>query len=375
MLKTLILKHAITLLGVVCAINLCAQHIQLQPRPASPGSFGSKDLWNTDLVHTGSLPANIKLRATIQTGNNGPLLVEALSSPLSISSPFTSLNEQLVKTASLNYFNQQLKQSDLSSRSFPAGDYIYCLYVLNPVNNEMITQQCITVAVSILVPPILIYPANKESVQEKNPLLTWLSPGALTSGTPISYVLTLVELFAEQEPADALLRNRPLVYEKNILQTSLQYPYSAPALVYGKHYAWQVEAISNTGTSYGTTPVWSFTLNKDSISEADVYKDQSYIDVRTSAQHQVYYAKGTLKLRYTDRRYPASVSYRIFDETGNLVTKKPVTLQALEKDNWYELNFEKELKLKHKNKYRFELYNERDVFKINFIYIDPLRVK
>ncbi|MES2689398.1 MAG: hypothetical protein V4658_03290 [Bacteroidota bacterium] len=374
MFKNLFLKRVIALLCIVLSANLYAQRIQLQPRPASQASFGSKDLWNADLSHTGPLPENIKLRATIQS-TNSILLVEALSLPLSISASFTSLNELLVKTASLNYFNPQVQQSDLSSRSFPGGEYLYCLYVLNPVTNEVITQQCVTVAVSLLVPPVLIYPGNKESVQEKNPLLTWLSPGALSSAAQTSYILTLVELYPNQEPADALLRNRPLVYEKNIPQTSLQYPYSAPALTYGKQYAWQVEAIGNTGASYGLTPIWSFTLNQDSVLEADVYKDQSYVDIRTSAEHQVYYAKGLLKIKYSERKYPAVISYRVFDEAGNPVNRKPVALQVMDKENWYDLNFEKELPLKHKQRYRFELYNERDVFKINFVYIDPLRVK
>lgn len=374
MLKNLTLKPAIVLLCMICTTSLYAQRMQLQQRPVSPNSFGSKDIWNADLTHNGPLPENIKLRATIQAGN-GTMLFEAFSMPITINAVVTSLNEQLVKTGSLNYLNPQLQQSDLSSRSFPGGDYLYCLYVLNPTTNEVITQQCATISVLLTVPPVLIYPGNKESVQEKNPLLTWLSPGALSASVQVSYILTLVELYPNQEPADALLRNRPLVYEKNIMQTSLQYPYSAPALVYGKQYAWQVEAIGSTGASYGATPIWSFTLNHDSVQEADVYKDQSYIDIRTSAEHQVYYAKGTLKLRYTDRRYPARISYRIFDEAGNPVNKKPFTLQALEKDNWYELDLEKEFALKHRTKYRFELYNEREVFKINFIYIDPLRVK
>jgi hypothetical protein len=366
----------ITVAALLLLLYMCgsAQNIQINIRPITNVTFGSKDFWNIDVITSQQLPVNLVFKTDVKD-RQGNLVAEALSKVLTLQSSFTSLTNGMAAGGPVTFHHAEIRQSDLVSRSFPAGEYQYCVAALDPATSELIAQQCMQVMVKMLTPPILVYPSNKETIQEQHPLLTWLSPGPLSSSGQVSYALTLVELYPDQNPFDALLRNRPLLHQKNIPATSFQYPYNSPALAYGKHYAWQVEAMDINGVSYGQTEIWSFTLAHDSATPVQVFNDQSYIDIRESAENGAYYAKGLLKIKYTERKFPSTLSYLVFDTDGHAVTKKAVALQALGKDNWYELDFEKELHLKHNQKYRFELYSRQQVFKFYFTYINPVRTR
>ncbi|SFH37112.1 hypothetical protein [Pedobacter insulae] len=373
MLKILPVKLLAVCLLFTLPLKLLAQNIQINLSPSLSNTFGSADIWNASIINPMQSPLSVKLKATVNAGS-GAALFEAVSAPLTLNEPVVTLNHQNVQTQSINYFNPKVRESDEKSRSFPTGEYMYCLFIIDALTGEVKAQECMPVSIKVLTPPILIYPGNKESVQEKNPLLTWLFPGPISNPDEVKYTLTLVELYPDQSAFDGMLRNRPLIYEKGISQTSLQYPFNAPELKFGKNYAWQVEAVSVNGASYGLTEIWEFNLQPDSLKEADVFPDQSYVDIKNSAAYQVYYAKGTLKIKHTQRKYPQTLRYAIYTEDGAPVYTKGI-LQALAKDNWFEIDLEKEQHLKHKQKYRFELGSGEELYKVYFYYINPLRLK
>ncbi|MBX3101284.1 MAG: hypothetical protein KF690_02110 [Bacteroidetes bacterium] len=88
--------------------------------------------------------------------------------------------------------------------------------------------------------PVLLSPADDAVLYSGNPIFVWSAPGA------VQYAVTLVEcqlLYGStyQTPAIALLSNPP-VYQSVVTTSTLIYPISAPALLSGKRYAWQVQA-------------------------------------------------------------------------------------------------------------------------------------
>lgn len=374
MTKIQFVKKLVLCLLFTLSFKLQAQTIQINLHRPISSTFGSKDVWSADIVNPSQSTLSVKLKSTISS-STGNILFEAVSMPINIVGQITSLNTINVITASSNYYNQQVQQSDETSRSFPTGSYNYCMFLIDAVTGETKAQQCIPITVKILTPPILIYPQNKETVQEKNPLLGWLLPGPTNNPNEIRYTLTLVEQTSNQNPVDAILRNRPLLYEKGLSQTSIQYPYQAPALNYGKNYAWQVEAFNTENVSYGKSEIWSFTVKADTFSVVQADVDQSFIEITKSAENAVYYATGVLKIKYSDRQFPKTLSYYIYDETGNPVHKNASTLMALAKENWYNINLENEFTLKHHKRYRFELYDGRNMYKLFFVYLNPVYKK
>jgi acyl-CoA hydrolase len=370
----------ITCVGIIlCTIlsgfvPLYAQQLNLKLRFASPVYFGTNHLWDVDVIKTDNTPIEVTLKVVVKSSTGQPL-VEASSAPIKFIEPFTTLSNANVTVNSLLFFNKDLERSNQVSRSFPAGEYVYCIYALNNATGETKAQYCTNISVRNLTPPILIYPFNQSTIQEKNPMLNWLAPGAISADLNIKYHLTLVELYPKQKANDGLVRNRPIVDQTAISTTTMQYPFNAPALIYGKQYAWQVEAYKENNQPLGVSEVWSFTLAPDSLKEVSINTDQSYIDIVQSASSAVYYAKGVLKLKYNTRKYPLKMTYQVFDMQETLINHRESVLMALSQENWYDIDMEKELKLKHEHRYRFELFDGKNLYKLYFTYLNPVRSK
>ena len=360
----------------MCTIGnaLLAQQLTITTRSQLSNNFGVKDFWNLDLVKPDEKPMDIQLRVTLQS-LKGKILVEAVSNPITLTTRFTGLNAQMVVIKNLQFYDNEAQRSNQTTGSLPAGDYQYCIYALNNITGEIKAQQCINITIRNLTPPVLIYPFNAAIIQEKNPLLTWLSPGANTNGLSINYTLKLIELYPKQTAIDGLLRNRPLLYQNNITTTSLQYPFNAPVLAYGKSYAWQVEAYDGSQQPVGVSEMWSFTLLPDSAKAAEAGLDQSYIDITEGAPNAVYYAKGVLKIKYNTRQYPSRLTYQVIDANENIMNRNESLLMALTKENWYDIDMETNLNLKHGQRYRFELFDGKNNYNIYFTYLNPIRTK
>ncbi len=354
--------------------QLSAQQLSIGTRPQLSNTFGAKDFWNIDVMKSDQTNLSIQLKVTLQS-SQGKLLVEAFANTITLTNAVTNLNIQTVTVNKIQYYDNEVQRSNQITGSFPAGNYQYCIYALNTITGEVKTQQCNNITIRNLTPPVLIYPFNSTTIQEKNPMLTWLSPGANTAGLSINYTLTLVELYPKQNAIDGLLRNRPLLYQNKITTTSLQYPFNAPPLAYGKNYAWQVEAYDASQQSLGVTEIWSFTLAPDSVKVVEVNNDQSYIDITQSAANAAYYAKGVLKIKYNTRQYPTRLTYQVLDANEQVMNNNESVLMALTKENWYDVDMESALHLKHGQRYRFELFDGKNNYNIYFTYLNPVRTK
>jgi len=85
--------------------------------------------------------------------------------------------------------------------------------------------------------PMLLSPADGDSLQSSYPVFSWLSP-PLNGGS--SFTFRLVEQLPHQSPSVALLSN-PVLHERTGLRSmTYLYPIDAPALLENRSYAWQV---------------------------------------------------------------------------------------------------------------------------------------
>lgn len=367
--------YAALLLAVLAiASPVWAQDYQAVFKPSVSTRYGSQDLWNFDVISNRGDDRTVTLRNTLQS-TKGEVLVESFSNSVLLRPGFNAIHSSIA-SGNVKYYQPQLEQSDRASRSFPPGSYLHCIEVIDPVSNEHQSLGCAPVQVQVLNPPMLVYPGNRNKIQEKHPLLTWLPPTPLADLSNVRYHLTLVEQYPKQQPGDALLRNRPVLYQKDILSNTLQYPFSSPALEYGKSYAWQVEATDMNGISYGVTETWSFLLGADSVEDLHISKDQSYIDIKTSDNRSIYYAVGDLRIKYVSKQFPSSIRYKLLTEDGKVIADNPPPLTVAARDNRYDIPVDRLAGLKHKQQYQIELTDDRrELYRLRFVYVDPLRIK
>lgn len=98
-------------------------------------------------------------------------------------------------------------------------------------------------------------PDNKDTIEEKRPLLTWIPPSPVYQGT--MYHLTLTEKKEKQTCIESLNNNVPIIDKKSIQTNILNYPVEAPTLTEGKTYCWRVAAYRND-KEYTRSEEWEF---------------------------------------------------------------------------------------------------------------------
>lgn len=91
---------------------------------------------------------------------------------------------------------------------------------------------------------LLNIPMDGDTINTKNPLLSWSLWGELPTNTVREYYqIILVELQENQDASAGILMNTPLLRVDHLVQNQLFYPYDAPELEEGKWYAWEIQKI------------------------------------------------------------------------------------------------------------------------------------
>jgi hypothetical protein len=116
----------------------------------------------------------------------------------------------------------------------------------------------------------LIYPADEDVIDTKNPVLTWSHSEPFNILLPNDhFLLRLVEV-DEGQSANEALSNNPILYRKKMRSHQVPYPFNAQELMPGKNYAWQVSQVSNQSI-VNQSDVWSFSIKKEKEPEAKKY--------------------------------------------------------------------------------------------------------
>ncbi|RJP63209.1 MAG: hypothetical protein C4539_16680 [Ignavibacteriales bacterium] len=164
-------------------------------------------------------------------------------------------------------YNASFKNIIVQTGNLPEGDYTTCAEVKQV--NTMLSQSCADFAIILAGSPALSLPTHMSVINTTMPVLQWwqveVPPPLL-----VDYKFKLCEMLPGQTPLKAVQSNQP-VYETVLTsQTILQYPPEALPLEEGKQYAWQVQAVSGSGSpsvvqfkTDGKSEVWSFKIFKE----------------------------------------------------------------------------------------------------------------
>lgn len=166
------------------------------------------------------------------------------------------------KVADAQYSSSKQGEYIRTAHALPSGTFRICIDLIRSGTQEISDQFCDELESDFNQYLYLVFPADKDTVESKTPLLMW------THNEPFSllaqgeyYRMIVTEMKDRQKPEEAITVNPP-VMTKNFLTThNLQYPYDAPQLAEGGHYAWQVQKVSN-GVITNKTEAWEFFIRK-----------------------------------------------------------------------------------------------------------------
>jgi hypothetical protein len=135
----------------------------------------------------------------------------------------------------------------------PEGVYRFSIEALDFNRNTLVSNKGMTVAWMILNdPPLLNLPRNDTKIRILDPVnipFTWTPrhTGSPNAAFSTEYIFRMVEIWpANRNPYDAFL-SQPVLYEVITTQSQIVYGPAEPAMIPGRKYAWQVQALDTDG--------------------------------------------------------------------------------------------------------------------------------
>ncbi|MGQ3014950.1 MAG: hypothetical protein ACT6QS_14670 [Flavobacteriales bacterium] len=232
---------------------------------APPPQFSHDDLWNLSITRTNTADNYAQFYIALRIYNtHNQLEVKTNSATLALPDVLTVINLgtiSRVQPFTINYYNGGTLQQIIGSGGiFPPGTYNvdFTLYG-RPSDGEFtelgsVLEQLI---VDAMWPPMLLSPADGDSIQTPNPALSWTPAFSTYLSGAVSYILRVVPIYNDQSKQQAITANLPQYTENNVPMPLQIYPNTAQPLEEGKRYAWQVEGRMGN-SSLGYSEVWEF---------------------------------------------------------------------------------------------------------------------
>jgi len=294
---------------------------------APPPTFTFNDLWHFTVVRgTSDAYTQFYVSMRIFEGPNHQLNVKSNSVTLTLavgSQYYNGGNISLLQPFTTSYYNATLLQQAISmGGQFPPGSYTvtYTLYG-KAADGEFtpLAEESIEAVIDLMWPPILLWPEDNDTIADPYPPLSWTPAFSSSYTGQITYTLNMVELLTGQSAKQAIVSNPSFFTTANLVNTFYPYGASAPALVNGKTYVWQVMA--TLGSASAMSQVWQFTYATTQL--AFVFPGNLYTPVTKTLDGGYHLAKNKmLKIKYVEEYELPNNSYllyNIYDKHGKKI--------------------------------------------------------
>ena len=274
-------------------------------------------LWNLSVVNTGTPNINVKIDMTFTDVANNQIVFTASTRTFSLTQQVTTLRENDLLPIIYNILNSSYNVDANLNGFLPIGNFEVCFAVMkvNAETFDKLAEECDVIEVEPVSPPILIEPADEDSLYQVRPFFTWIPPSPSSSFNNLSYDWKLVELTGIQNAADAIQQNVPLYSAEGVMTNSLLYPVSVPPLDTGKIYAWQVAAKSSNN-AISKSEIWTFKIKKDVETEVTSVSNGSYIPLINKSEASYSTVTKELRFEYLNEINDTSVSINYYDITS-----------------------------------------------------------
>jgi hypothetical protein len=317
-----------------------------------PAGLVQKDqLWNLVISNNKADVLDVSIKMNLQDAVTGQVVLSASTGNILIGKGVKIISIKDIQPVLYNYNVQELSRTNL-----PMGAYTACYRLLsnNGERQDVLGEDCISINIDPLSPPLLNTPADKSDVQTPYPQFSWMPPAPFDMFNNLSYDLLVKELLPNQNATEAIQYNTPIYSRTNINQPYETYAGSFTKLEIGKTYAWQV--VAKNGLSYAAkTEVWTFKFVNEIAPVAT--DDDSYLllDNRLTGTYKI--AKNVLHVKYYSNNLTYTAKLIFKDEKGNTI--KQATQQIVAGDNYFDVDIANHFA--QKNVYTFSLIDNDNI--------------
>jgi len=298
------MKYFFTLwVGIILTLPSAQGQYAITP-VAPPPTFTFNDLWHFTLIRSNADNyAQFYVSLRIFGGNN-VLRVKSNTAIFSLpvgSQYFNQSNLLPLQPLSTSYYDASVLQQAIAGGGFfPAGTYniAYTLYGKTADGEfTLLADDALQITVEAMWPPMLLYPADEDTIDTPYPPLTWTPAFSSLYTGPITYTLNLVRLMPGQNGYQAMQANPTYFSQSGIPVTTLVYPAAAQVLDTGEVYAWQVHA-DGGGTPLGSSEIWTFTLRTVAPEATEVHSPFYFVAFRNIAYDTYRIFDGNIYFQY-----------------------------------------------------------------------------
>lgn len=232
-------------------------NMTLQVPPS--GVLLKKQLWNMVITSTAGADQLVKVMLSLQDPKNNQVVLRGVSRILTIPSGAVQLQSDDFAPIQYEYYSPIFNADRDPNGVLPVGNYLAC-YTITGNHNITLAENCITVAVEPLSPPLLNLPSDNSVLQISYPQFTWLPPTPKNIFTDLTYDLVVTEVLPGQTAPEAIQNNVPMFTAGRLNDIFLNYPSSAKQLDTAKLYAWQIIARNNSDV-IAPSDVWTFKID------------------------------------------------------------------------------------------------------------------
>ena len=362
-------NYSIMKKSILCCLVLvscCFAQAQVLIKTQLPpvGLVLKSQLWNLSIVNTGSQSLTVQVEMLVTSTSTNQKVFTGTTKMLTLTRGLNRITPVSAAPVSYNVLSPDYNINVNQEGFLPVGIYTVCYNILHVRNDaaERIAEECETVEIEPVRPPMLVFPSDNEKVEQARPLFNWLPPAPVSLFNRLLYDMVLVEVFPTQSLTDAVQKNIPVYRAQNLFIANLQYPLSLPELSVKKTYAWQVTAKSGN-SPIGKSEVWAFTLKQENTVVTTKEDASSYSKMKMEPEASYTISKGVLKYAYVNELNDKEVTVRIFDITKPgqkemLLDASTVSLQFGE--NFKEMDFTEQGGLVDKHLYLLELVNSQN---------------
>lgn len=321
-------------------------------------------LWNLSIVNTGSQSLIVQVEMLVTNTSSNQKVFTGTTKMLTLTRGLNRVTPTSAAPVTYNVLSPDYNINVNQEGFLPVGIYTVCYNVLYVRNDaaERIAEECETVEIEPVRPPMLVFPSDNEKVEQSRPLFNWLPPAPVSLFNRLLYDWVLVEVLPTQSLTDAVQKNIPVYRAQNLFIANLQYPLSLPELSVKKTYAWQVTAKSGNNP-IGKSEVWAFTLKQNDVVVTTKEDAGFYSKLKMEPEASYGLTKGILKYSYVNELNDKEVTIKVFDITKAgqkelLLDQSTVGLEFGE--NFKEMDFTQQGGLADKHLYLLELVNSQN---------------
>jgi hypothetical protein len=292
----------------------------------STGLLYKPQLWTMVLTNTTGAPLTLHIEVVLNESGSSQQVLSGVTRDFTLAPGTTQITPSFLFPVQYNSLSSSYIIDNSPNGLLPIGEFEACYNFFKHESDDFlqILEQCQEIIVEPLSPPQLIYPYDATAIEESNPQFSWLPPVPMAIFSSLNYDLLLVEISTNQTPTDAANQNVPLYQAHNLASNILLYPLSAPALEFGKQYAWKV--VAKMGQSIvASTEVWEFTRKQYEALNLSNPTELPFVKLKKLPESS--YAIFNTEIKFDYYNETADSSWRITISDLSLANKNEQPLQ------------------------------------------------